>query len=89
MIKTGKESKECLPDDESYSLVIRMLLEANLMAPALKCTELYLNSGYVMSQHLFIEYVRYCARHRSVDTLNMLIKRCKVCYLIKSYYNNW
>nr|GEW59912.1 pentatricopeptide repeat-containing protein At1g26460, mitochondrial [Tanacetum cinerariifolium] len=77
MIQTGKESKGALPDDESYHLVARLLLSQNQIDAALKYIDLALTSGYLLSVEVFTECVRSCVSTGRLDTLVLIIERCK------------
>ncbi|KAI8021283.1 Pentatricopeptide repeat-containing protein [Camellia lanceoleosa] len=74
MLQTDKES---LPDDESYDLVIGMLLLTDQIDPALKYIDLTLKSGYILSVNVFTECVRSCVNKGRLDTLVSIIERCK------------
>ncbi|XP_028057812.1 pentatricopeptide repeat-containing protein At1g26460, mitochondrial [Camellia sinensis] len=74
MLQTGKES---LPDDESYDLVIGMLLLTDQIDAALKYIDLTLKSGYILSVNVFTECVRSCVNKGRLDTLVSIIERCK------------
>ncbi|KAK1416011.1 hypothetical protein QVD17_31799 [Tagetes erecta] len=77
MIETGKESKAGLPDDESYHLVVRLLLTQNQIDDALKYIDLTLKSGYMLSVEVFTECVKSCVNMGRLDTLVSIIERCK------------
>lgn len=81
MIETGKEFKESLPDDESFALVIGMLLSVDHVDAALKYIDLNLKSGYALSADVFEVCVRGCINHDRLDALVAIIERCKV-YLL-------
>ena len=87
MIQTGKESKGALPDDESYHLVVRLLLSRNQIDAALKYIDLTLTSGYLLSVEVFTECVRSCVNTGRLDTLVSIIERCKVCMFCLSFVN--
>ncbi|KAI7999234.1 Pentatricopeptide repeat-containing protein [Camellia lanceoleosa] len=74
MLQTDKES---LPDDESYDLVIGMLLLTDQIDVALKYIDLTLKSGYILSINVFTECVRNCVNKGRLDTLALVIERCK------------
>ncbi|KAL7260752.1 hypothetical protein ACSBR1_006418 [Camellia fascicularis] len=74
MLQTDKES---LPDDESYDLVIGMLLLTDQIDAALKYIDLTLKSGYILSVNVFTECVRSCVNKGRLDTLVSIIERCK------------
>lgn len=78
MILTGTESKTALPDDESYHLVVRLLLTRNQIDTALKYIDLTLKSGYNLSVEVFTECVSTCVNKGRLDTLVSIIERCKV-----------
>ena len=75
MLHTRQES---LPDDESFDLVIGMLLLTEQIDSALKYIDLTLKSGYVLSVDVFTECVRICVNKGRLDTLVSIIERCKV-----------
>ncbi|KAJ0763573.1 putative pentatricopeptide repeat-containing protein [Helianthus annuus] len=77
MIETGKESKAALPDEESYHLVVRLLLSQNQIDDALKYIDLTLKSGYMLSVQAFTECVRSCVNTKRLDALVSIIERCK------------
>lgn len=85
MIQTGKESKESLPDDESFDLVVSLMLQADQIDAALKNIDLTLKSGYMLSVNVFTECVRSCVNKGRLDTLVSIIERCKV-YLIFFFF---
>lgn len=82
MIQTGKEYKESLPDEESYDLVIGMLLSNNQIDSALKYIDLTLKSGYMLSMKAFVDCVRSCVNSLRLETLVSIIERCKVYRLL-------
>lgn len=82
MIQTGKEYKESLPDEESYDLVIGMLLSNNQIDSALKYIDLTLKSGYMLSMKAFVDCVRSCVNSLRLETLVSIIERCKVNRLL-------
>lgn len=67
-----------MPDDESYDLVIGMLLATDQIDAALKYIDLTLNSGHMLSLKVFTECVRSCVKKGRLDTLVSVIDRCKV-----------
>ncbi|KAL0408740.1 UNVERIFIED_CONTAM: Pentatricopeptide repeat-containing protein, mitochondrial [Sesamum radiatum] len=89
MHQTGKEYKESLPDDESYDLVIGMLLSRNQIDSALKYIDLTLKSGYMLSMKAFIDCVRICVSNGRLDTLVSIIERCKKTDQNKSLCPDW
>lgn len=78
MIETGKEFKESLPDEESFDLVLSMLLSAGQIDAALKCVDLTLKSGYMLSLNTFTQCVSICVTKGMLDTLVSILDRCKV-----------
>lgn len=78
MIETGKESKESLPDEESFDLVVDMLLFTGQIDAALKYVDLTLKSGYMLSMNAFTQCVRVCVNMGRLDTLVAILERCKV-----------
>ncbi|KAK4399845.1 Pentatricopeptide repeat-containing protein, mitochondrial [Sesamum angolense] len=89
MLQTGKEYKESLPDDESYDLVIGMLLSTNQIDSALKYIDLTLKSGYMLSMKAFVDCVRICVSNVRLDTLVSIIERCKKMDQNKSLCPDW
>ena len=75
MLQTGKESP---PDEESYDLVVGMLLQMDQIDAALKYIDLTLKSGYMLSMPVFRECVRGCVNKGKRDTLVSIINKCKV-----------
>lgn len=75
MLQTGKES---LPDDESYDLVINMLILTDQLDSALKYIDLTLKSGNMLSVNAFTECVKSCVNKGRLDMLVSIIERCKV-----------
>lgn len=67
-----------MPDDESYALVIGMLLSKNQIDAALKYIDLTLKSGHMLSLKAFNECVRSCVKQGRLDTLVSVIDKCKV-----------
>lgn len=74
MLQTSKDSQ---PDDESYDLVVGMLLLTNKFDSALKYIDLILKSGQTLSVSVFTECVRKCVSKGRLDTLVSIIERCK------------
>ncbi|PIN21950.1 hypothetical protein CDL12_05363 [Handroanthus impetiginosus] len=89
MLQTGKEYKESLPDDESYDLVIGMLLSRNKIDSALKYIDLTLKSGYMLSVKAFVTCVQICVNDGRLDTLVSIIQRCKKMDQNKSLCPPW
>lgn len=83
MLHTGT-----LPDDESYNLVIGLLILMNQVDSALKYLDLTLKSGYMLSLSVFSDCVRSCVNAGRLDTLSSIIEKCKVStkfvYFVKS-----
>jgi len=73
MLQTGT-----FPDDESYNLVVGLLIRQNLVDSSLKYLDLILKSGYTLSLTVFTDYIRACMRSRRLDTLTSIIEKCKV-----------
>lgn len=73
MIQTG-----IMPDDESYNLVIGLLILTNQIDSALKYMDLTIKSGYMISLSVFMDCVRSCVKAGKLDTLASIIERCKV-----------
>ncbi|GMY25859.1 pentatricopeptide repeat-containing protein At1g26460, mitochondrial [Fagus crenata] len=86
MLLTGKES---LPDDESYDLVISMLLSTDEIDAALKYIDLALKSGYMLSMKVFTECVQSCVNKGRLDTLISIIERCKTMDQNKALCPPW
>lgn len=78
MLQLGKENKESLPDNESFDVVIDMLLSRNQIDSALKYIDLTLKSGYMLSMKAFVDFVQCCVTNGRLDTLVSVIERCKV-----------
>ncbi|XP_038884995.1 pentatricopeptide repeat-containing protein At1g26460, mitochondrial isoform X2 [Benincasa hispida] len=74
MLQTGEGS---MPDDESYDLVIGMLLSTDQIDAALKYIDLTLKSGHMLELSVFTECLRCCIRKGRLDTLVSVIDRCK------------
>ncbi|KAK6116425.1 hypothetical protein DH2020_049887 [Rehmannia glutinosa] len=89
MLQTGKEDKESLPDDESFDLVIGMLLSTNQIDSALKYIDLTLKSGYMLSMKAFEDCVQRCVSNVRLDTLVSIIERCKKMDQNKSLCPPW
>ncbi|XP_073020816.1 LOW QUALITY PROTEIN: pentatricopeptide repeat-containing protein At1g26460, mitochondrial-like [Primulina eburnea] len=89
MLQTGIEYKESLPDDESYDLVIGMLLSNDQIDSAVKYIDLTLKSGYMLSLNAFTDCVQSCARNARLDTLLSIIERCKEMDQNKSLCPPW
>lgn len=78
MEHTGKESQ---PDEESYDLVVTMLLnKGNIDAfdTALKYIDKILKGDYMLSMKVFDECVRKCCNFGRLDLLLSIIEKCKV-----------
>jgi pentatricopeptide repeat protein len=73
MLQTGT-----LPDDESYNLVVGLLIRQNRVGSALKYLDLMLKSSYTLSLAVFTDYVRACLRSGRLDPLASVIEKCKV-----------
>lgn len=86
MLQTGKES---MPDDESFDLVIGMLLQTDQIDAALKYIDLTLKSGYMVSMKVFTVCVRSCVNKDRLDTLVSIIERCKAMDQNKSLSPSW
>lgn len=78
MLQLGKEHKESLPDNESFDVVIGMLLSRNQIDSALKYIDLTLTSGYMLSIKAFVDFVQRCVTNGRLNTLVSVIERCKV-----------
>ncbi|KAL6577756.1 hypothetical protein OROMI_010084 [Orobanche minor] len=89
MLQTGKEFKESLPDEESYDIVICMLLSKNQIHSALKFIDLTLKSGYMLSMKAFTSCVQRCVDNGRLDTLVSIIERCKKMDQNKSLCPSW
>jgi pentatricopeptide repeat protein len=77
MLQTGTQ-----PDDESYNLVVNLLIKLNRVDSTLKYLDLMLKSGYTISSSVFVEYVRACVRSGRLDTLASVIEKCKVLIIL-------
>ncbi|KAH6823094.1 Tetratricopeptide repeat superfamily protein [Perilla frutescens var. hirtella] len=89
MLQRGQEYKDSLPDDESYDLIISVLLSANLIDRALKYIDLALGSGYMLSMNAFYRCVQSCINSGRLDTLVSIIERCKKMDQNKSLCPPW
>lgn len=102
MIEMGEKDKDSKPDEESFELVIRMLLppirqyqmnqmlETKLkMEAAYKYIDLNLKSGYSMSQDAFNRCVWNFMNFGSLDTLVSIIERCKKMDQNKALVADW
>lgn len=74
MLQTSKES---VPDDESFDLVIGMLLSTDQFDSAFKYIDFALKSGYMLSVTTFTECVKSCVNKGRLDMLVSVIERCK------------
>ncbi|CAD6217355.1 unnamed protein product [Miscanthus lutarioriparius] len=72
MLQTGT-----FPDDESYNLVVGLLIRQNLVDSSLKYLDLILKSGYTLSLTVYTDYIRACMRSGRLDTLASIIEKCK------------
>ncbi|KGN47649.1 pentatricopeptide repeat-containing protein At1g26460, mitochondrial [Cucumis sativus] len=86
MLQTGEES---MPDDESYDLVIRMLLSTYQIDAALKYIDLTSKPGHMLSLKAFSECVRSCVRKGRLDTLVSVIDKCKATVENKALSPTW
>lgn len=66
------------PDDESYELVIGMLLMQDQIDAALKYIDFALKSNCSLSTKVFSFCVRSCLSQKRLDTLVSIIEKCKV-----------
>jgi pentatricopeptide repeat protein len=73
MLQTGT-----VPDEESYNLVVGLLIRQNLVDSSLKYLDLMLKSGYTPSLTVFTDYIQACVRSGRLDTLTSIIQKCKV-----------
>ncbi|KAL1569838.1 pentatricopeptide repeat-containing protein, mitochondrial [Salvia divinorum] len=89
MIQRGPECKDSLPDDESYDLVITVLLSTNQISRALKYIDLALTSGYMLSVNVFSRCVHSFVNNGRLDTLVSIIERCKKMDQNKSLCPPW
>ncbi|KAI9387359.1 hypothetical protein POPTR_010G159100v4 [Populus trichocarpa] len=89
MEHTGKESQ---PDEESYDLVVTMLLnKGNIDAfdTALKYIDKILKGDYVLSMKVFDACVRSCCNFGRLDVLLSIIEKCKKMDQNKALCPNW
>lgn len=89
MEHTGKESQ---PDEESYDLVVTMLLnKGNIDAfdTALKYIDKILKGDYMLSMKVFDECVRKCCNFGRLDLLLSIIEKCKKMDQNKALCPNW
>jgi pentatricopeptide repeat protein len=88
MLQTG-----IVPDDETYNLVVDLLIKGSRVDSAFKYLDIMLKSGYAISSPVYAEYVGVCVRSGRLDTLAYIIEKCKVlirknsiCYSLVLYY---
>lgn len=79
----------CTPDDESYNLVIGLLLIKNQVDSALKYLDILLKSGYMLSSSVFTEYVHTCVNTGRLDSLAVVIEKCKTTDQNKALCPAW
>ena len=79
MLQTGT-----VPDDESYSLVVDLLIKNNRVDSAFKYLDVMLKTGYTVSSPVYADFVRECVRSGRLDTLASIIEKCKVLILKNS-----
>ncbi|ONK60253.1 uncharacterized protein A4U43_C08F16100 [Asparagus officinalis] len=84
MIHTG-----IMPDDESYNLVIGLLISRNQIDSALKFLDLMLKSGHMLSSSAFMDCVWRCLSAGRLDTLSTIIQKCKTSDQNKALSPNW
>ncbi|KAL1806278.1 hypothetical protein ACET3Z_029346 [Daucus carota] len=96
MIESEKETEKgseqdvvCRPDDESFDLVVGMLLQENRMEAAFKYIDLNLKYGHSMSSNVFSECVFKFMASGSLDTLVSVIERCKKMDQNKALRPEW
>ncbi|KAL6537853.1 hypothetical protein OROMI_025496 [Orobanche minor] len=89
MLLIGEQYKESLPDDESYDLIISLLLCTNQIDSVLKYVELALKSGYMLSTNAFIGCAQTCVNNGRLDTLVSIIDKCKKMDQNKSLCPSW
>lgn len=77
MLHSGKDSQ---PDEESYHLVIGLLLQHSQIDTALKYIDLALKSGYMLSKMVFVECIYRFIREKRLESLVMVIEKCKVLF---------
>ena len=83
MLQTGKASQ---PDDESYNIVLTLLLQSRRVDAALKYIELTLKSGYMVTMTVFKDCVQGCVNTGKLDTLVAIIDKCKVLLFLYLKY---
>lgn len=76
------------PDDESYNLVIGLLISKDLDS-ALKFFDLILKSGNMLSSDVFLDCVRRCLTAGRLDTLSSIIEKCKTTDQNKALSPTW
>ncbi|XP_021756919.1 pentatricopeptide repeat-containing protein At1g26460, mitochondrial-like [Chenopodium quinoa] len=86
MLQSGKESQ---PDEESYVLVISMLLSQGQIDTALKYIDLTLKSGYMLSTKVFVDCVQSCVDKKRLDSLVTIIEKCKAMDQNKALSPSW
>ncbi|CAN1838820.1 Pentatricopeptide repeat-containing protein At1g26460, mitochondrial [Linum perenne] len=82
----GKESR---PDDESYDLVISMLLHTNDIDNALKYIDKTLKMGHMLSMKVFNDCVQICVSKKRLDVLESIIEKCKATEQNKALTPTW
>ncbi|CAN0929383.1 Pentatricopeptide repeat-containing protein At1g26460, mitochondrial [Linum grandiflorum] len=82
----GKESR---PDDESYDLVISMLLQTDGMDNAFKYIDKILKGGHTLSMKVFTECVQICVSKRRLEVLESIIEKCKATEQNKALAPTW
>ncbi|KAL2905421.1 hypothetical protein RDABS01_004131 [Bienertia sinuspersici] len=86
MLQSGKESQ---PDEESYDLVISMLFRQDQIDTALKYIDLALKSGYMLSTRVFVDCIQSCVSKQRLESLVMIIEKCKAMDQNKALSPNW
>ncbi|PRQ40662.1 putative tetratricopeptide-like helical domain-containing protein [Rosa chinensis] len=74
MLQTGNVAP---PDDESYNIVVSLLLQSHRVDAALKYIDLTLKSGYMVSMQVFKDCVQGCVNTGRLDSLVSIIDKCK------------
>ncbi|URD85216.1 PPR repeat [Musa troglodytarum] len=78
-----------MPDDESYNLVVGLLILMNEIDSAFKNMDLTIKSGYIISTNVFMDCVRSCVNAGWLDTLASITEKCKTTDQNKALCPSW
>jgi hypothetical protein len=84
MLLTGTFS-----DDESYNLVVGLLIGQKLDDSPLEYWDMMMKSGYTPSPSVFAVYNQACVSSGRWDTLTSIIEKCKTSDKIKVWCPQW